>query len=393
MPPKWKITYDFPCGLLPAKNLKSSFSLPLQGEAGGKGVWGEFRPPSPLMKSVRIFSNTHRMRYHDKIYGHFNIAEPVILELLNSPALKRLKDVNQGGYGPRLAQPCARDNERGHNRLAHSVGVYLLLKKYGAPIEEQIAGLIHDASHSVFSHCIDYVLETGDGKEQNHQDNSHESFIKKTPIAKILKKHGFNLNRILNDKNFPLKEKPLPDLCADRIDYSLREGVIFKEITGAQTRDVLANLVVKNDRWIFKNLKTAKKFAELFFKMNRIYFSGLPTAIMFRTVGDCLKYTLRKKYITHKDLYATDKIVLAKIKRYLNRDKHLNLLWRRMNGKIGASQNRRHYDARIYCKSRIVNPLFMDKGKIRRLSQALPGWGKIVKEELKPKEYFLKFQV
>ncbi len=36
------------------------FAFSLQGEAGGKGVWGEFRPPSPLMKSVRIFSNTHR---------------------------------------------------------------------------------------------------------------------------------------------------------------------------------------------------------------------------------------------------------------------------------------------------------------------------------------------
>ena len=39
-----------------------AFSLPLQGEAGGKGGWGEFRPPSPLMKSVRIFSNRHRLR-------------------------------------------------------------------------------------------------------------------------------------------------------------------------------------------------------------------------------------------------------------------------------------------------------------------------------------------
>ena len=38
-----------------------AFSLPLQGEAGGRGVWSlPFRPPSPLMKSVRIFSNTHR---------------------------------------------------------------------------------------------------------------------------------------------------------------------------------------------------------------------------------------------------------------------------------------------------------------------------------------------
>ena len=37
-----------------------AFSLPLQGEAGGRGVWGEFRPPSPDAISVRIFSNRHR---------------------------------------------------------------------------------------------------------------------------------------------------------------------------------------------------------------------------------------------------------------------------------------------------------------------------------------------
>ena len=38
-----------------------AFSLPLLGEAGGKGVGSlPFGPPSPLMKSVRIFSNTHR---------------------------------------------------------------------------------------------------------------------------------------------------------------------------------------------------------------------------------------------------------------------------------------------------------------------------------------------
>jgi hypothetical protein len=38
-----------------------AFSLPLHGEAGGRGVRGEFRPPSQsVAKSVRIFSNTHR---------------------------------------------------------------------------------------------------------------------------------------------------------------------------------------------------------------------------------------------------------------------------------------------------------------------------------------------
>lgn len=331
------------------------------------------------------------MRYKDKVYGNFNITEPVILELLNSPALKRLKDINQGGYGPMLLKPCARANEMGHNRLAHSIGVYLLLNKYGAPLAEQIAGLIHDVSHSAFSHCIDYVLETGNGKEQNHQDNSHDNFVKKTGIPKILKKYKIDLAHILNDKNFPLKEKLLPDLCADRIDYLLREAIIFKEISGIEARVMLNNLSADNGRWIFQNFKTAKKFARLFFKLNLKYFCGFPTAIMFRTVGDSLKYALQKKYITEADLYTTDKIVLTKIKKYLNKDKYLNLLWQRMNGKITVKQNRQNYDARVFCKSRIVDPLFIDKGKIKRLSEALPGWGKIVKQELKPKEYFLKF--
>jgi len=51
------------------KNLKSSNpkgSLLRQrrtGAAGGRGVWSlPFRPPSPLMKSVRIFSKAHRQR-------------------------------------------------------------------------------------------------------------------------------------------------------------------------------------------------------------------------------------------------------------------------------------------------------------------------------------------
>jgi hypothetical protein len=41
-------------------SLAVCLSAPIQGEAGGRGVWGgEFRRPSPA-NSVRIFSNRHR---------------------------------------------------------------------------------------------------------------------------------------------------------------------------------------------------------------------------------------------------------------------------------------------------------------------------------------------
>ena len=106
----------------------------------------------------------------------------------------------------------------------------MLIRNYSAPLEEQIPGLIHDVSHSAFSHCIDYVLDVGSEKEHNHQDNFFDVYIRKTQIPEIIEKYGFDPDYIFNDKNFPLEEKELPDLCADRIDYSLRTATIFKVI-------------------------------------------------------------------------------------------------------------------------------------------------------------------
>ena len=331
------------------------------------------------------------MKYIDRIYGEFEIKEPVILDLINSPSLQRLKWIDQIGYRPLWVKPNVEVKNYEETRFAHSLGVYLLLRKYGAPIEEKIAGLIHDVSHSAFSHCIDYVLDSGSEKEHNYQDNIFENFVKKTEIPKIIKKYGFNLEYILNDKNFPLKERDLPDLCADRIDYSLRTAILFNELNERNKEYFLENLEVESNNWIFRNFESAKKYAELFFKLNKIYYSSLSSAIMFRTVGDCLKHSLRKEYISEKDLYTTDEAVLEKIKKFLKKDKELRLFWERMNNKIKTVNNPKDYDAEVFCKSRIVDPLFRDGDILRRVLDEDLNWKKIVKRESKPKQYFLKF--
>ncbi len=332
------------------------------------------------------------MKYRDRVYGEFNITEPIILELIKTPSLQRLKGIDQAGYRSLWVNPEVSVGEYDHTRFAHSMGVYLLLFQYGASIEEQIAGLIHDVSHSAFSHCIDYVLKVGSEKEQSHQDNFFDCYIRQTKIPEIIKKFGFDLEYILNDENFPLKEKELPDLCADRIDYSLKTAVISGEIDKKEKNYFLENLTTKNNNWVFKNFKSAKKYAELFSKLNTVYYSGLPSAAMFRTVGDYLKYSLDKKYIFKKDLYETDKIVIDKIKKYLNKDKKLKLLWKRMNGEIKIANNSKDYDAKVFCKSRIVDPLFMEKDEIKKLSKIESDWSETIKKELIPKEYFLKFE-
>jgi len=332
------------------------------------------------------------MRYQDRVYGEVEISEPVILDIINSSAIQRLKGVDQAGYRPLWVKPDADVGEYDYSRFAHSLGVYLLLRKFGAPLEEQIAGLIHDVSHSAFSHCIEYVVKEGSERENTYQDNIFNNFVKKTEIPGILEKYGFNLEYILDDANFPLKEKKLPDLCADRIDYSLRVAVIFEGINQNGAKYFLDNFSIINKKWAFKNFEVAKQYADLFLKINTVYFSDFPSAIMYRTVGDYVKYALDKKYISKDDLYTTDKIVLEKIGGHLRGDKKLKLLFGRMNKKIKCQNNLREYDAKVYCKSRAVNPLCLSKGGLQRVSDIDKNFDIILKRELEPKVYFLKFE-
>lgn len=323
------------------------------------------------------------MQYLDRVYGKLVIDEPVILELINSAPLQRLKNIDQIGY-PEPYFPGG-----AHSRFEHSLGVYLLLRMFGAPLEEQIAGLIHDVSHSAFSHCIDYVLDAGSEKEHTHQDNVFDEFVRKSEIPEILKKYNLNLTYILDDKNFPLKEKDLPDLCADRIDYSLRTATIFKEIDNAQY--FLDNLLADNGSWIFRNLESAEKYAQLFLKLNTEYYAGLASAVMFRTAGDYLRYALSKKYISETDLYTTDRTVLEKIKPHLKADSNLSLLLERMNNKISFRNDPNDYTGKVFCKSRMVNPVCRHNKNTLRISEINNHWKDILKQEAKPKEYFLKF--
>jgi len=325
------------------------------------------------------------LNYSDRVYGKIEITEPVILELINCPTMQRLKGIDQYGYSdPRTA---IKSNP---SRFEHSLGVYLLLKRYGAPLEEQIAGLIHDVSHAAFSHCIDYVLAAGSEKKQSHQDNIFDNFVRQSEIPQILKKYNFNLDYILNDNNFPLKEKELPDLCADRLDYSLRDAITLGLIENGGY--FLAQLEIDNNRWIFKSFSSAAEYAKLFLNLNTNYYCDFAVAVMYRTVGDCLRYALTQGYITETDLYTTDQEVLKKVYHYVPVDLKLKLLFEKMNSQTGFKNDPDDYDAKVFCKSRMVDPLCRHNGEIKRISEIETKWKEIIKREAKPKEYFLKFE-
>ncbi len=325
------------------------------------------------------------MHYSDNVWGSIEFNEPIFSELIDSKPIQRLKELNQAGY------PKPFFGGTNLNRFNHSVGVAGLLRRFGASVEEQVAGLIHDVSHSAFSHCIDYVLPEGSGEGHNFQDDIFETFVEKSEIPPILKKHGLDKDRVLDDSHFRLKETALPGLCADRIDYSMRDALAYGVIDEG-TKDYIRNhLQAIENRWVFSDLKSAQTFSTLFHEMNASHYAGLLSAVMFQTVGEYLRHALSKSYISESDLFSTDQAVLSKILPRHKSDQRLSLLWDRMNNRVQFKDDPGDFDYKIVCKSRAVDPLFLLDSQVWRVSDVDPDWKEAVKQELKPKTYFLKF--
>lgn len=80
----------------------------------------------------------------DDIYGEIKINEPILLKLLGSPSILRLKKISQCGVPDRYY------HLKNYSRYEHSVGAMILLRKLGATLEEQVAGLLHDVSAGPF---------------------------------------------------------------------------------------------------------------------------------------------------------------------------------------------------------------------------------------------------
>ncbi|WP_244169958.1 MULTISPECIES: HD domain-containing protein [Listeria] len=193
------------------------------------------------------------MEIADYLYGNFEV-EQVVVELMESAPVQRLKEIHQGGASY-IVNP-----SWNVNRYDHSVGVMLLIKKLGGSLEEQIAGLLHDISHTAFSHVIDMSLKLID---ESYHEKIFEDIVLRSEIPKILKKYGINLSTILNG-NWLLLDKKLPFLSVDRIDYTLRDMYEYGFITLDESHSFLKKLVLMDDQIVVTSLKSAEWFVEIY---------------------------------------------------------------------------------------------------------------------------------
>lgn len=297
------------------------------------------------------------MIINDKIYGKIEIKEPVLLKLLKTPSILRLKKISQYGV------PDKYYHLKNYSRYEHSVGVMLLLRKLGATLEEQATGLLHDVSVLAFSHVTDWVFANGRNGVEDYHDKIHGMFIKKTEIPKILEKFNFTLERILNEENFSLLERKIPDLCADRIDYALRE------FNTKIAHNCVKGLVNYNGEIVFANQKSAMDFAANFLELQTKHWGEYEAMIRYHLFSKALKIALNKKILSEKDFYKDERFVLKKVEKSQNKTiKGILTTLKKKNLKgIQSNSNKK-----IVKKFRYVDPKVISNGQLVRLSQITP---------------------
>jgi HD superfamily phosphohydrolase len=243
---------------------------------------------------------SREMKIKDRAYGDIIVDEPVIIELINSPIMQRLKGINQGGA------PVFLDPKRDVNRFEHSVGVWYLLKRYGAKLEEQIAGLLHDTPHTAFSHVIDFVYPNAD-------HTFHEKFTEKviltSSVPEILRKYGIEVNQILNKENFALLDAELPDLSADRIDYFLRDTRVHQLFPDRMVGEFMEGIFVRGQKFYFKDKSLASLYAILFLNAGRLLWLDPDSHGSFFLLAEALRRAIEMGEITEEDFFKTDKEV------------------------------------------------------------------------------------
>lgn len=314
------------------------------------------------------------MLIDDRLYGRFDVTEEVLTELIDSYEVQRLKGVSQRGY-PASTQMVSK-NPPHYTRYEHSIGCMLLLRKMGAGIEEQIAGLLHDTSHTAFSHVADWAF--GNPEAEDYQDSILSDYIKGSALAAIIQKHGYDLERISNMERhgkFGLLERNAPDVCADRIDYALRDSHNTHLEEG---RKAIEGLMANNGEIVFRSRASARAFADCYVSDIRDSYADPENLIRYRILGNALKYAMDTGIITMKDLHTDEDTVIRKING--SGDAEAMSL---MVGALGRVNFRVTEGRGIFLKYKLryVDPKFIENGGLVRLSRVDSEYARLIEEE------------
>jgi HD superfamily phosphohydrolase len=242
----------------------------------------------------------------DPLWGEVEFRHPVLWELAQSEPVQRLQGIALAGASQYLFP-----ERRQHTRYEHSLGVMHILSVLRAGPDEQVAGLLHDIPHTAFSHTVDIVFPNS---EYNYHERFQRDIIMRSAIPDILATHGVDLKAALEPDSFPLLERPLPDICADRIDYALRDLHGAGMVTAEEAARFLEQLVPTPDGLLVADKETALWFSRLFLQANHTFWTGRAEAGAYWALAGAIRRAYTTGAFSDTDLFSTDEEAMRKLR-------------------------------------------------------------------------------
>ena len=243
------------------------------------------------------------IKVNDPIYGTVELPQ-IFEDLLQTKVLQRLRKIHHSG-AIFLVNP-----DICHTRLEHSIGVMLLIRAVGGTELEQIAGLLHDLSHTAFSHVGDYVF---DNLEETYHEGLFEDVLNNSAIPAILEQYGYHQSQVITG-NFTILEQPIPFLCADRLDYTLRDAMHAKLISRAAARAFINCISLQDGTLVVNTAENADWINEVYLRINREIYN-LPLYVYAnQELAVIIRNLLKTGEIKEADMLKDDTFLLNKLR-------------------------------------------------------------------------------
>lgn len=328
---------------------------------------GTSQPPSDGEASKSDDTHAYRL-IHDPIYGSVTIDSACAIEIMDLPEFQRLKKVLQHGITSLigcLPRPPV-------NRFDHSVGAMLLVKHVGGSEEAQLAALLHDVAHTTLSHVLDlvfgYVIHEVEKKD----------FLDSTTIREILTKHGFDPERVLEEENFPLLELPSPDICADRLDYALRDSTSFGFLSIEEAQSIFRSTVAIDGHMVLNSIPHATILANTYLQSDQYAWANPTQKYLYQLTSEAIRLMLDLGKINKECLWQLgDEEFWARLTS--NATPSLQTLLEKINNRCELSELGEGFQpdsdsseteiCTFKLKVRTIDPLVQTSDGVRRLSE------------------------
>lgn len=245
------------------------------------------------------------MHINDKIWGEWEIEDPLLIELIGSKPFQRLKDISNDGANSFLfdiGKP---------TRYEHSLGVLYVTMQFSKKQEDHAMAVLHDIAHTAFSHVVDFVF--GKGDTQDIHEEVKMEVLEDSEIKTILKKYDYETKEFYEKEDFPIVGGGKNIMNADRIDYYMRDGFGIKSISRDQIEFYVNNLMYDEDleKLYFENERIAGSFALACLNTSRLAYLSANSVGSYYLLSHALKRAVEIELITKEDLIkGTDKSIL-----------------------------------------------------------------------------------